>query len=412
MGREAVLVNCAVVDATAPEPRSDQAVWVRGGRIETVGPVDDVLADARNGTARGEAEVLDLGGAHLIPGLINMHVHFGLKLPGGQTAMLADETDAALALRMAANARAALLAGVTTVRLVAEKNHVDFGLRAAIERGEVDGPRIFTAGMAICSTGGHGRGSGAVEADGPAEVRKATRDQIKVGADLVKIMASGGISGEFEGASGLQLEVDELEAAIGVAHAWGRKVTAHAGPAQVVRAGVEAGLDCVEHGYGLDAEVAELMASHGVWYVPTLTVTRCKDFFERIKAPAWMMDRALSQGDRHLESYRHALDAGVQIALGTDMLPAEPYDDTTATVRELEHMVEGGMTSFEALAAGTVRPAEWLGMQAELGTVEAGKHADLVALPGNPAADITALREIGFVMRSGTVYRDQLSRRA
>jgi imidazolonepropionase-like amidohydrolase len=307
---------------------------------------------------------------------------------------------------MADNARRALHAGVTTVRLVAEKNHVDFALRAAIERGETQGPRIYTAGMAICCTGGHGRGSGAVEADGPAEVRKATRDQIKQGADLVKVMASGGISGEFEGASGLQLEEDELEAAIGVAHAWGRKVTAHAGPAEVVRAGVEAGLDCVEHGYGLTAEVAKLMAARGVWYVPTLTVTRCKDFFERIEAPAWMMERALSQGGRHLESYRAALDEGVEIALGTDMLPAEPYDGTSATVRELEHMVEGGMTSYDALVAATTKPAEWLGLTDQLGTVEPGKHADLVATPANPAEDITALRELFFVMRAGIVHRD------
>jgi imidazolonepropionase-like amidohydrolase len=401
--RQAVLVNAHVVDAASPEPRADQGVWVRDGRIAAVGPVDDVLAEA--GPGNGDTATIDLGGAHLLPGLVNMHVHLGLKLPGGQTEQLANETDAALALRMADNARKALHAGVTTVRLVAEKNHVDFALRAAIERGETAGPRIYTAGMAICCTGGHGRGSGAVEADGPAEVRKATRDQIKQGADLVKVMASGGISGEFEGASGLQLGEDELEAAIGVAHAWGRKVTAHAGPAEVVRAGVEAGLDCVEHGYGLTAEVAELMAARGVWYVPTLTVTRCKDFFERIEAPAWMMERALSQGERHLESYRAALEEGVEIALGTDMLPAEPYDGTSATVRELEHMVEGGMTSYDALVAATAKPAQWLGLAGELGTVEPGKHADLVAAPANPAEDITALRELFFVMRAGIVHR-------
>lgn len=405
MGRDAVIVNCAVVDASAEEPRRDAGVWVREGRIEAVGPADDVLAEA----GRDGVRVIDLGGAHVMPGLVNMHVHLGLKLPGNETVRLATETEAALALRMAANARAALLAGVTTVRLVAEKQHADFALRAAILRGETIGPRIFTAGQAIACTGGHGRGAGAVEVDGPAEARRAARDQIKAGADLIKVMASGGISGEFEGAIGLQLEEDELQAAIGVAHAWGKKVTAHAGPAEVVRIGVEAGLDCVEHGYKLTGEVCALMAERGVWYVPTLSVTRCKDFFERINVPPWMQERALSQGETHMDSFRSALEQQVTIALGTDMLPAEPYDDTSATVREIEHMVEGGMSPRQAVIASTALPAEWLGASDRLGTVEAGKLADLVAMPDDPTQKIDALRGIGFVMKGGEVYRDDFS---
>ena len=405
MGRDSVLVNCSIVDATTDAARPDSGIWVRSGSIATVGPVDAVLAEART----DGHDVIDMGGAHVLPGLINMHVHLGLKLPGKQSVDLANETAAALGLRMAANARAALEAGVTTVRLVAEKEHADFALRAAIERGEAAGPRIFTAGMAIACTGGHGMGSGAVEADGVAGVRKAVRSQIKAGADLIKLMASGGISGEFEGASGLQLEEDELEAAISVAHAWGKKVTAHAGPAEVIRLAVEKGLDCVEHGYRLTAAVAGLMAERGAWYVPTLSVTRCKDFFERIEAPAWMMERALSQGGTHMESFRHALEQQVTIALGTDMLPAEPYDDTTATVREIEHMVEGGMSPRQAIVAATSLPAEWLGMTSQLGTVEPGKHADLIAMPEDPTRRIEALRGIAFVMKGGHIYRNDLT---
>jgi imidazolonepropionase-like amidohydrolase len=403
-----VLVNCAVVDATSDHARLDQAIWVRGGHIEAVGPVDDVLAVS--GT--DEPEVIDLAGAHVAPGLINMHVHLGLKLPGSESARLANETDAALALRMAANARTALLAGVTTMRLVAEKHHADMALRAAIERGETIGPRIFTAGEAIACTGGHGRGSGVIEADGPAEVRKAARTQIAAGADLIKVMASGGISGRFEGASGAQLEPDELAAAVEIAHAWGKKVTAHAGPAEVIRAAVEAGLDCIEHGYGLDADVCKLMSERGAWYVPTLSVTRCADFFARIEAPAWMVERALSQADTHMASFRHALAADVTVALGTDMLPAEPYDDTTATVREIEHMVEGGLSARHAMIAATVQPARWLGVADLLGTVEPGKRADLIAMPGDPTRDISALRRLGFVMKDGVVHRNEISGQA
>jgi imidazolonepropionase-like amidohydrolase len=205
------------------------------------------------------------------------------------------------------------------------------------------------------------------------------------------------------------LEEDELHAAVSVAHAWGRKITAHAGPAEVVRIGVEAGLDCVEHGYALTPQVCQLMADRGTWYVPTLSVTRCKDFFERIQAPPWMVERALSTGPGHLNSFQHALEKGVTIAMGTDMLPAEPYDDTTATVREIEHMVEGGMSPREAMIAATARPAEWLRASDQLGTVEAGRHADLIAMPDDPTRKVEALRGIGFVMKAGVVYRNELT---
>jgi len=402
VNHESVLVNCSIVDASAETARGDHAVWVRDGLIAAVGPVDDVLAES----GADRPEVVDLGGAHLTAGLANMHVHLGLKLPGGASARLATESEAALGLRMAANARAALLAGVTTLRLVAEKQHADFALRAAIERGEAIGPRIFTAGQAIACTGGHGRTSGVVEIDGVAQARRAVRLQIAAGADLIKVMASGGISGEHEGASGAQLEWDELSTAVSVAHAWGRKVAAHVGPAVVIRAAVEAGVDCIEHGYFLDAAVAALMAERGAWLVPTLSVTRCADYFARIQAPPWMVERALSRREQHAESFRHAIAAGVTIAMGTDMLPAEPYDDTTATIREVEHMVEGGLSPREALIASTLRPARWLGVERFAGTVEPGKWADLIAMRGDPTRDITALRNLHFVMKGGVVYRN------
>lgn len=401
-----VLVNCSVVDATARTTRTDQAIAVVDDRITVVGAVDDVLTEVA-----GDHEVIDLGGAYVTPGLINMHVHLGLQLPGSESTRLANESEAALGLRMAANARAGLLAGVTTLRLVAEKRHADFALRAAIERGETIGPRIFTAGRAIACTGGHGRTSGVVQVDGAAETRRAVREQIAAGADLIKVMASGGISGEHEGgAPGAQLEPDELSTAVSVAHAWGKKVAAHVGPTAVIRAAVEAGVDCVEHGYFLDGEVAELMAASDSWLVPTLSVTRCADFYARIDAPPWMVERALSRAGEHSASFQHALAAGVTIAMGTDMLPAEPYDDTTATVREVEHMVDAGLTAHEAIVASTRNPAQWLGVDASLGTIEPGKYADLIAMPADPAADIAALRGIDFVMKGGVVYRDDRGR--
>jgi imidazolonepropionase-like amidohydrolase len=395
-----VIVNCTVVDGTDAPAKTDAGIHVEGDRILSVGPVDDVLRQA------GDAEVIDLAGAYVTPGLMNMHVHLGLSLPGAAGLALASETLPQLTLRMAGNARAALHAGITTVRLVGERGYTDFALRAAIGRGEVEGPRIFTAGHSIACTGGHGTGSGrAVEADGAAEFRRAVRTQIKQGADLIKLMLTGGVAGEHEGMDTPQLGEEELRAVMEVAHQWGRKVTAHAGPAESIRQAIEAGLDGVEHGYGLDESVVALMLERGTWYVPTISVTRCGEYFERIGVPAWMAERSLSSGPTHWRSLQLAIEGGVKIALGTDMIPAEPFEGTVATVRELEHMVDAGMSPLRALQAATARPAEMLGVSAELGTVEPGKLADLLAVGSDPAQSASAFRDVLFVMKDGRVVR-------
>lgn len=410
--REMVLVNCAVFDAVADAPMPDHAVWVGAdGRIHAVGPADDVLAEARTGsqmrrTGSPEPAVVDLSGAHVLPGLANMHVHLSLGLPGHLGNAVQRANLAELVMLMADSARRTLHAGITTARLVGESRGADFALRKGIDNGAVDGPRIFTAGQALCCTGGHGWDADAVEADGADGFRRAARLQIRGGADLIKVCISGGIAGEHEEIHTPQLLDDEMAAVIGVAHDWGRKVTAHAGPADSIRRAVELGLDCVEHGYELDDDVTRLMAERDVWYVPTITVSRCKDFFLASGVPSWLMERALGAGPRHWESLQHALRNNVPIAMGTDMPPHADYDETTATVRELEFMVEAGMPVLDALRAATVRPIEWLGKLDELGTVEPGKRADLVVVDGDPSRDISALRTIHLVMKDGVVYRD------
>ena len=185
-------------------------------------------------------------------------------------------------------------------------------------------------------------------------------------------MISGGIAGEHEQITTPQLTRDEMAAAISTAHAWGRKVTAHAGPASVIAEAVELGLDCVEHGYELTPEVAALMAEHEVALVPTLVVTRAGAFFDELGVPAWMQERSLGAGDRHLQSYRYALDAGVDVLLGSDMPPFWAFEGTSAAVRELEHMEAGGLDSAAAIRAATSRPATWLGAGDELGALRPG----------------------------------------
>lgn len=395
--------NCTVVDARL-QPVPDAGVWIENGRIAAVGPYAGVAAQAR---AAGPVTERDLGGAYVTPGLVNMHTHFSLSLPGGGGDAVKDLGPHDLAYYMADGARRTLRCGVTTVRNVAEKDHADFALRRAIDAGRTEGPRMFTAGRALVCTGGHGHeSSDTLECDGPVGFRRGARAQIKAGADLIKVMISGGIAGEHEGIHTRQLFADEMAAVIETAHAWGRKVTAHAGPAPVIEAAVELGLDCVEHGYQLTPEVARLMAERGTALVPTLLVTRCKEFFDELGVPEWMQCRSLGAGPRHLESFAMALEAGVDILLGSDMPPFWGFEGTNATVRELEYIAE--RTGPErALHIGTLAPIRWLGAEADLGTIEQGKYADLIAMDANPLDATSAFRGVRWVMKGGRVYTDE-----
>lgn len=397
-----LLHNCTIVDGVADTPLPDAAVLVRDGRVQACGPAADVRA-----AGPVSVDELDLGGAHLMAGLFNMHTHFSLSLPGSGGDDVRSMGPHALALHMAAGARRTLQSGVTSVRCVAEKDHADFALRAAIESGKAAGPRIFTAGRALVCTGGHGHESAdTLECDGADGFRTGVRMQLRAGADLIKVMISGGIAGEHEQIDTRQLTRDEIATVIATAHDWGRRVTAHAGPAPVIAEAVRLGLDCVEHGYQLTDEVAALMAEHGTSLVPTLVVTRCGEFFDSLGVPKWMQERSLEAGPRHEQSYRTALAAGVEVMLGSDMPPFQPFEGTTATVRELEHMAAFGLAPQAAVRAATVGPARWLGVADDLGTVEPGKRADLIAMDGDPSADVSALRALRWVMKGGEVVRD------
>ncbi|WP_432564065.1 amidohydrolase family protein [Kineococcus sp. SYSU DK003] len=401
-----LLRNCSVVDAVRDTPLHGAAVLVEGERIALVGTESDVRPAVPEGTPE-----VDLGGRHLSPGLVNMHTHLGLSLPGRLGDAVRAMNPVELVLHMADGAAKTLQAGVTTIRCVGEKEGNDFALKAAITADRVPGPRIFTAGRPISSTGGHGHAtSGALECDGATGFRRGVRTQVKAGADLIKVMISGGISGRHETITTRQVTREELAAAISTAHEWGRKVTAHAGPSEVVGEAVELGLDCVEHGYELTAEVTKAMAAAGTWYVPTLVVTRCKEFFDELGVPEWMQQRSLGAGARHLESYRYALDAGVTVMLGSDMPPFWIFDGTSAAVRELEHMADEGLGARAAQAAATLVPARWLGAEQDLGTVEAGKYADLVATAGDPTRDTTTYRTIDWVAKGGDIVRDDRNR--
>ncbi|GAA1441650.1 amidohydrolase family protein [Leifsonia poae] len=396
-----LLTGARLFDGTSGELLTGHAIEIdREGTIVALGEEADVVR-----AAAPDARRIDLGGRVLSPGLINMHVHFGLALPGTAGDLVSGGSDGDLLLVMADSARRTLLAGVTTVRLVGESRYLDFALRRGVRAGAVDGPRIFTAGHALCCTGGHGWESDALEGDGPDDFRRLTRLQIREGADLIKVCVSGGIAGEHEQIDTPQLFDDEMAAVIQVAHDWGRKVTAHVGPSSTLDRAIRLGLDCVEHGYELTRETTDLMAEHGVWYVPTITVSRCADFFDEQGVPAWMKERALGAGPRHWESLENAIASGVKIAMGTDMPPAAGFDGTTATVREMEFMVDAGMSPLDVMRSATSRAAELIGDES-FGTIRVGARADFVAMADDPTSDVSALRGIDWVMKDGRVYRD------
>lgn len=338
---------------------------------------------------------------------MNMHVHLGLFLPGALAAEHANESEAQLALRMAENARLSLLSGVTTLRTTGDKSHADIALAHAVNRGWLPGPRIVSSGQIVTITGGHGAGADLTN-DSAGEIRKATRNEIRAGARWIKIAITGGIATPGGGVAQGLMAPDEIKAAVDVAKRQGVSVTAHSGSADATREAIELGVQGIEHGYFLDRPVLKLMHDRGVWFVPTMIVSQPAtfEFFKRIGAPQWYMERVREVGKDHWQALKMAIEEKVNIAVGSDQFPFEPNDGTTATIREAEYYVEAGMTPLQGLQAATIQPARMLGMDAQIGSLSAGKFADIVAVDGNPLVKFSALRSLGFVMKQGYVYRN------
>jgi imidazolonepropionase-like amidohydrolase len=391
------LVGGTVVAVDGGPAMKNATVLITGERISQIGPADSTAVPPGS-------KIIAMTGRWLMPGLMNMHVHLGLKLPGAAGNSLAAETDTEEVLRMAGNARLSLLSGVTTLRLVGEDHGTDFALRAAIEHGEIIGPRIKTAGEVIVPTGGHG----SLEADGPYAMAHVVREQIKQGADWIKIAISGGISDERGSIAAAPMTDDEMSTLIEVAHRNGIKVTAHNGSSEAARQALRFGIDGFEHGYHLDAGVLREMKAKGVWLVPTIVVTQpgALEFYRKIGSPPWYLERVRITGADHWAMLQNAIRMGVNIALGTDQFPFEPNDGTTATVAEAELYVKAGMTPLQALQTATTQAARMLAMEADVGSIRVGKFADIIAVSADPAVDIHALRTIDFVMKGGVVARD------
>jgi imidazolonepropionase-like amidohydrolase len=384
MGR-LILRGARVFDGTGARPHPGLSVVVEDGRIADV-------TSSEVGTGDG-ARTIDLAGCTLLPGLIDLHVHIGF---GGR---LMRATDVDVALRAARNAREAQAAGITTLRDVGTQNGIAIALRDAIARGDVSGSRIVPCGQIICMTGGHGveppaSPGMAREADGPDDCRKAVREQIRAGADCIKVTTNGPLNV-------VELTQPELDAIVDEAHRCDRRVACHASILGSSQMAIRAGVDTMEHGCDLDAPAVRAMAERGIVLVPTLLVLKL--FMERWEEFKHIpMMRSLPvRAQRAVESYQLAMAAGVPMAAGTDIFFGLGRFDSLP--EELALMVRHGMSPTAALLAATRNGARALGMERELGTVEKGKKADLLAVDGDPTQDMATLRKVRLVVQDGHV---------
>jgi imidazolonepropionase-like amidohydrolase len=349
-----------------------------------------------------DAQKIPLEGQMLLPGFIDSHVHICFDCSPDPMASAASESPTVTALKAANSARQTLLAGVTTIRDMGGKDGIDLGLRQAINSGLIPGPRMLASGKLICMTGGHGWQVG-LEVNGVDEVRKAAREQIKAGVDIVKLMATGGVLTPAVEPGSEQLTEAELKAGVEEAHKAGRKTATHAMGTKGILNALRAGIDSIEHGVYLDKEAVSLMIERDVPLIPTLSALfNIESKGIEAGIPAFAVEKTLKVKPSHLESIRMAREAGVSIAMGTDA--GTPFNVHGDNLGELKFLVDCGFKPMEAIEAGTRIAAQVLGMEKELGTIEEGKLADLVLIEGDPLEDIEILckRElIRLVMQDG-----------
>ena len=334
-------------------------------------------------------EIVDGSGHTLTPGLIDAHVHITME-PDANPWLRMNDSDALIALRAARNAQATLAAGFTTVRDLGAKNYIDLALRDAIAQGVVQGSRMLAAGKCICMTGGHGWMMGR-EVDSPDEARKAAREQLKAGADVIKIMATGGVMTPGVEPGAQQLTREEMAAAIGEAVKAGKKTATHAQGRTGIMEAVLAGIHSVEHGFYLDDELCEEMVRRGVYLVPTL-VAPYWIVEKGIEAgiPVWAVDKAKASQEAHLKSFELAIRSGVKVAMGTDA--GTPFNLHGRNALELELMVKSGLSPRQAIDSATLSGADLLGISHFTGDLTQGKRADLVLVEGDPLQDIRLLQ--------------------
>jgi imidazolonepropionase-like amidohydrolase len=398
-----------LIDGRANTSTGPATIVVQGERI--------VAVEAGHRAPGPDDRVIDLSQATVLPGLMDMHTHVSKENSRDSYLDRFTLSGPEVTLQSTVYARRTLEAGFTTIRDLGDSYNVSIALRDAIADGKVVGPRIFTSGKSIATTGGHadptngwaphiagdpGPQDGVI--NGVADARKAVRQRYKDGADLIKITATGGVMSLAKNGLNPQFKDDELKAIVETARDYGFHVAAHAHGAEGMKRAIEAGVYSIEHGTYMDDEVIRLMKKHGTWYVPTIHAG--KFVAEKAEEPGYLPDivrtKAAAIGPQIQDTFAKAYREGVNIVFGTDC-GVGPHG---TNAREFGFMVEAGMPPIDAIRAATSVAAAFLGVSQDLGTIEAGKLADIIAVDGNPLEDISAMSAVRFVMKEGVVYRD------
>ncbi len=412
---ETTIIHAGTLLATpGSPPKTQQSIIISDGRIQ----------DVRDGFVTADPDqpdqrVIDLSSKFVMPGFIDLHVHLSGQVGDGKPTDEVTHSDADVALTAAMYAHRTLQAGFTTLRDLGSNGEPLFALRDAIAANKVPGPKLIVSGPAITPTGGHGDIHGyradvmevlasPAVCDGADDCRRAVRRMVKLGADVIKVTATGGVLSNTATGTGQQFTDEELKAIAETAHALGRKVTAHAHAKEGIQAAARAGFDSIEHAMWADEETMKVLKKAGIWIVPTVyPITYVGTTPEEMKKgplkdlPPASMQKLLALGRQPKDMTRLAHEMGVKIALGTDTA-ISPHGENA---HEFLEYVDAGMSPMEALKAGTVSAAEAGGIAESTGSISAGKAADIVALGANPLDSIDAVLDVRFVMRDGIVFK-------
>lgn len=397
-----------LINGVDDKPKSEMTIVIADGEITAV--------EEGYRTAGAGDEVIDLKGHTVMPGLMDMHTHLTFENSRASYTERYTLNPGDYAYRSVKFAERTLMAGFTTVRDLGSAAQLDTSLRDAIARGDIVGPRIFACSKSIATTGGHADPTNGLRRDlredagpaegvinGPDDARKAVRKRYQDGADVIKITATGGVLSLAASGQNPQFTEEELKAIVETAHDYGMKVAVHAHGEEGMRRAVEAGVDSIEHGTYMSVKVMRLMKKRGTYYVPTILAGHT--VAERAKEagyyPAIIQPKAATIGPLIQNTFARAYTAGVKIAFGTDSGVSRHGDNA----KEFGLMVDAGMPAMEAIQSATMATADLLGVEDKLGSIEQGKIADIVATPGNPLQDITAMERIDFVMKQGQTYR-------